>query len=247
MTAIIEMFVYFLLPLGAVALLMALLYGFINSNPAMLALRLRQVVGGIGLAFALLLIGTGKIVIGLPVGVVSAGLLFGWLGLSGRPKVQKSGGQASSAKSPYLDMTLDHDTGGIAGRVIAGAYAGRDLGSLSSGELRALLLELHAYDQAGQQLLEAYLDRVRRGWREEFTEAGPSDKTGNSANEPPKPSAGSMTKVEALQVLGLQSGAPDDQIRQAHRDLMKRLHPDQGGSTYLAAKINEAKDVLLGK
>ena len=243
MTALIEMLVYFLLPLGAVALLMVLLFGFVNSNPARLALRLRQVIGGIGMVFALLLIGTGKIVLGLPVGIVSAGLLFGWLGLSGRPKVQKSAGQASSAKSPYLEMALDHDTGGIAGRVIAGAYSGRELGALSKGELRALLLELHAYDQAGQQLLEAYLDRVHRGWREEFDGSGPSENTAHAA----RPAAGSMTKSEALQVLGLTPDATEEQIRQAHRDLMKRLHPDQGGSTYLAAKINEAKDVLLAK
>jgi hypothetical protein len=62
----------------------------------------------------------------------------------------------------------------------------------------------------------------------------------------PAPSTGPMTRDEALQVLGLEPGAPKERILSQYRNLMKKVHPDVGGTTYLAARLNEAKDTLLG-
>jgi DnaJ-domain-containing protein 1 len=80
-------------------------------------------------------------------------------------------------------------------------------------------------------LLEAWLDRTDPAWREE---------------PPPAPAAGPMTRAEALAVLGLAEGASEADIRAAHRRLMQSAHPDRGGSDWLAARINEARAVLLG-
>ena len=90
-----------------------------------------------------------------------------------------------------------------------------------------------------RDLFAAYFDRRAPGWREYAQ--GNAGAGGGSR----PPSGGKMTEEEAYQILGLQPGASADDIGRAHRTLMKKLHPDQGGTTYLAARVNEAKDVLL--
>ena len=95
-------------------------------------------------------------------------------------------------------------------------------------------MELRSADPQGAQLFAAYFDRVSPGWNRGPGRGG----HGNGA-------AQGMGIDEAYLVLGLNPGAKRDDILAAHRSLMKRTHPDQGGSTYLAAKVNQAKDVLL--
>jgi hypothetical protein len=141
-------------------------------------------------------------------------------------------------RTDALEMALDHDSGHMEGRILKGQFANRTLSSLSDKDLLVLLEELRGFDEQGTVLIEAYLDRRAKGWRE-----GPAD----AARDNPQSARGRMTREEAYEVLGLAKGANEDDIRAAHRKLMMKLHPDQGGSTYLAARINEAKDVLLGR
>lgn len=140
-------------------------------------------------------------------------------------------GAANSVETAFLTMTLDHDSGRMTGSVKAGQFAGRDLATLDLPELLALLEECQVSDVDSVALLEAWLDRAHPDWRAEPAAA---------------PRSAAMTREEALDILGLAEGADEDAIRAAHRRLMKTAHPDQGGSAWLAARINAARDLLLG-
>lgn len=147
-------------------------------------------------------------------------------------------GQTSEIATRFLRVTLDHDTGAIAGEIIDGPHAGRRLEDLGLDDLIGLLGVCQAEDEQSAQVLAAYLDRIHPEWRERAQPTGAA--TGNGF------AGGPMSRDEALQILGLEPGANTDDIKEAHRRLMGGLHPDHGGSTYLAAKLNEAKDLLLG-
>jgi DnaJ-domain-containing protein 1 len=132
-------------------------------------------------------------------------------------------------------MSLDHDSGVLKGRIVDGPHAGR---MLDEFDLPQLLAMVPGFDAESVALLESYLDRRFPAWRQ--------DTQGDRAGGQRRATAtGKMTDEEAYQILGLQPGATRDEISRAHRTLMKKLHPDQGGSTYLAARVNEAKDTLL--
>lgn len=151
----------------------------------------------------------------------------------------REAGRGSTVRTASLEMTLDHDTGIIIGQVLVGAFEGRQLDSLSKAEVNSLWQELGA-DGESRSLLEAYLDGRDPDWREGF-DGDTATGHGSTAD------AGAMTHEEAYQVLGLSAGASEAEIVAAHRRLMKRVHPDHGGSTFLASKINAAKAVLLRK
>ncbi len=140
-------------------------------------------------------------------------------------------------RTAALEMELDHDSGGLEGQVLAGRFEGRHLSDLSLDDLLDVYREL-ASDGESRQLLEAYLDGKFALWRQNAQ----ADVGGGQGVAP---GSGAMTKEEAYKVLGLEAGASAADIRKAHRRLMQRLHPDLGGSSFLAARINEAKDVLL--
>ena len=150
-------------------------------------------------------------------------------------------GQGSEVRTRFVVMELDHDSGRMDGTVREGPYAGRRLSDLALADVVSLYRAARAADQASAQVLEAYLDRMHGGgWR-----AGAEAGTGDTGRAGPS-SAGPMSHAEARAILGVGPNATDAEIKQAHRRLMKTYHPDHGGSDYLAARINEAKEVLLG-
>jgi hypothetical protein len=149
----------------------------------------------------------------------------------------RSAGSRSEVESGWFRMSLDHDSGAMDGLILKGVHRGRQLGELDEPTLVGMLADCRVDDPESAALLEAYLDRVHPDWRQQ---QGAADSTAGPAT----PSA-AMTRDEAYRVLGLEAGASENEIRDAHRRLMKKLHPDQGGSSYLAAKINQAKDILL--
>ena len=228
-----------LIVLAAAAVFFWLIGRFGQGNPATIAKLIRQAggVGLIGLAGVLAL--RGGAALAAPLFVLGLGMLtknfpfgsgnFNW----GR----KSEGQKSSVRTAMLTMELDHDSGTLDGEVLAGQFKGRRLRSMSLDELIRFLPECRAAGDQSANLLEAYLDRAHDGWR---------STSGQGRRAGAVPPSGSMTPEEAYAVLGLKSNASKDDIRSAHRRLMKQYHPDHGGSDYLASKINQAKETLGG-
>jgi DnaJ domain len=221
----------------ALALVLWLVNSFARTDPQLL-IRIGRTAGGIvALASAAFLGSRGQLFAAVPLGVTGLGLL-GWLpaGMRGMwPHAQKSSGQTSRVRSNFVEMTLDHDTGAMTGMIVAGRLKGTSLDALESSVLVGLLSE---FDEESRNLLAAYLDRRHPRWRDNADEGATAGRGGAAPS-------GKMSNEEAYQILGLEPGASAADIGRAHRGLMKKLHPDQGGSTYLAARVNEAKDVLL--
>lgn len=158
----------------------------------------------------------------------------GW----GRSSSGGSGG-ASSIRTLWLDMGLDHQSGSMQGEVLQGQFKGQMLSALSMEQLLTLAQEC-SQDSDSLQLLEAYLDRMHTNWREQ-----PGADSGAASQAARGSSDTQMTEALALEILGLMPGASEEDIVAAHRRLMQRMHPDRGGSDYLAQRINAARDFLL--
>jgi len=231
---------YFLFGLAALALGLLLLQGFTRADVAILARQIRVFTGTLALGGAAALVIRGMMSYALPLAMFGSWLLWGrggappWGGSPGRP--QRSAGRTSRVVTDHLEMELDHDSGAMRGRVLKGRFAGREIQSMAPAEMALLWQECRFADPQSAQLIEAYLDRAHPAWREDMAR--------DTAAPDPN---GIMSREEAFEVLGLEPGASEEEIRRAHRDLMLKLHPDRGGSSYLAAKINQAKDVLLGR
>ena len=217
-----------------------------KAGPVQTRQLLRKLAIGLGIVMLLFLLARGG-----PAAALLFPLLLPFI-LNGRSLWRRfatagvggSGSQSSQTQSAveteYLRMSLDHDSGEMHGTVLKGGFAGRQLADLSFKELAALWSECRQ-DAQSVAVLEAYLDRTQdEDWRERVHEyrQGPSDYSDHT---------GPMDEREAYEILGLQPGATPEEIKAAHRRLMQHLHPDHGGSAYLAVKLNQAKDLLLGK
>lgn len=225
-----------LLVVAAAALLyVAVTKGWIKLDGTQVGQLARTMGGYAMIGTAVTMVVTGKPIYGVPLGLGGLWLL-GFLKIPGVRNFDSAALQRQ--RSAMLDIAIDPSTGRITGNVTGGALRGRSLDSLTRHEAFGLLAELEAADRTGLRLFAIYLDGRFPGWREDL-------EGGAHAGPGRQPRPGVMADKEAYQILGLAPGAGEAAIRDAHRKLMLKLHPDVGGSDALAALVNEAKDVLL--
>ncbi len=239
---------YFILGICLLVGFLLLGYWFVRAEPKKVVRLLRWVLAILGLIVGGYLIWGGLrawAVLALP---FLLPILMNWRAIRARMRAARgpSPGQASEVETRFLRMTLDHDSGVMTGHIKEGRFAGRMLEDLELDDLIALWAECRAEDAQSAAVLEAYLDRTQgEAWREAAARGGADGQGGAGPRAPG--AAGAMSREEAHEILGLEPGAGRKAVHDAHRRLMQKVHPDHGGSNYLAAKINQAKALLLGE
>ncbi len=239
-----------LLALVAILVVIVAWRWFLRTPPAVIAQHLRQVLLALGAVVLLFLAGTGHLnwLLALLAALLAAAIRLLPL-LHFAPLLQRlwrqihpqgtarGDARRSTVDARYVRMWLEHGSGEIDGEVLAGPFAGARLSALGLADLVDIYRHCRANDSDSAALLQSYLERVYgEEWKTTASaEAGPESQPGRA----------SMTPEEAYAVLALAPGASKDQVITAHRRLILRFHPDRGGSDYLAAKINQAKDLLL--
>jgi len=243
-----------LLIISAVAILLYLLVGWFRRTPSLQIITSirKNILWGVG-AVLIVLVVTGRMhwLYGVIAGLIPVAqrLFTAWRTISyfqrfsrgGQNKNTASPGQTSSIQTPYLNMSLDHDNGEMSGIVLQGKYKDTKLTELSLNQLIELISECQtSNDTDSVAVLETYLDRYHNNedtgdWRDQYQHTSNNTQSHNNST---------MTTKEAYQILGIQQSADKKEIKEAHRRLMQKFHPDRGGSTYLSAKINQAKDLL---
>lgn len=236
------MIAYFILGLCLLIGFVFLARWFVVAEPKKVVTAARWVAAILGVVVAGVLLWGGRHALAALALPALIPMLLRWRALWHRVRAAQGPrpGQASEVETRFLRMTLDHDSGVMSGLVLEGRQRGRALDDLSLAELVELWRECRSVDAQSAAVLEAYLDRTQgEAWRQTAEgEAGGGDGPGTPG--------GVMTKEEAYQILGLEPGASRGEVQEAHRRLMQKVHPDHGGSNYLAVKINQAKDLLLG-
>jgi hypothetical protein len=239
---------YLLVGLGLLGGFLLFARWYARADARTLLKVLRRIGIGLLVAAALLLIVTGRFGLALAAGAFllpwvvrtlnTAGAGSGtYLGGAG---TGPTGGRGSEIRTRFLHMRLDHASGELDGEIVSGTDAGRRLSDMDEASLIALLGGYRREDAQSAQLLEAYLDRAFTVWRQHA--AAHEEQAKAASGEPAV-----MSKEDALRVLGLEAGASESEIKTAYHRLISSLHPDRGGSGYLAAQVNRARDVLLGR
>jgi hypothetical protein len=231
---------------GAILLVLALLgaRAFVQARPAQLAQGVRAFLAAFSALASTGLLFTGR----FGLAMITIGATFMALRAMSRASAGAGGGalggqqpgqRTSEVTTDMLRMELDHRTGELDGEVLSGRFGGRALASLGLSDLLELLADCQREDPRAVALLETYLDRRAPDWR--------SHVAGSEKADPAGAAAAAMDEATAWSILGLAPGASADEIKAAHRRLMTKLHPDHGGSGYLAAQLNQAKDYLLSR
>jgi hypothetical protein len=215
---------------------------FARADPRQLARLLEKGGAALLFAFALFFLLRGRIEMTIGCGALGAWLLAMSRRTShGAFRSGSRGHKVSRVRSAMVEMELDLETGAMRGTILAGPDEGRALEDLTRPQCERVYRLCLRDDPDGARLLEAYLDRRFPGWRS--TRQSERDAGMGGAQRPRR--MGAMSEDEAYEVLGLQKGASRDDVVRSHRSLMQKFHPDHGGSTDLAARVNEAKDVLM--
>jgi hypothetical protein len=215
---------------------------FSRADPAALARLMKRAGGFLALLVAGLVLLHGRIDFAL----ILAAVGFWLIGVSrrapaARRRAPRRAAGVSRVRSAMIEMELDHATGQMHGIILAGPEEGKSLDQMIRPQCEALYRLCVRADPEGARLLEVYLDRRFPRWRS----AGNKENDAGAFEPGGTPRQGGMSEDEAYEVLGLHKGASRDDVMRSHRSLIKKLHPDHGGSTDLAARVNEAKDVLM--
>lgn len=245
---------YFLFGMFALSVFLLASQVFVAASAAAVARSMRMIGAFAALGLGMAMLFRGSAALGFWITAAGAWMLMGravsWprrIWPTGWPTGRPERHNASRVATEHLDIELEHDTGAIRGTILKGFFRGRALETLRPIQLAHLWADCQFADPQSAQILEAYLDRIHPTWRDDMARAGAQSGQGAAGESgPARTNDGQMTREEALDILGLQPGVGEADIRRAHRELMLKLHPDRGGSHILAAKVNEAKDVLLG-
>jgi hypothetical protein len=237
----------FVLGIALLVFLGAFLHAFAASDPRSIIRIGKWLAGALAVLAGVLLAATGRLQVLIGLGALLLPLLPALIRARrmNRLHARMAGAaadQTSTLETRFFRMALDHETGDLDGEILEGPFIGRRLGSLGVEQLRQLLTVCRREDAASSQVLEAFLDRYHPAWRT----AGPEEEAASEGGETTHDRRG-MTRDEAYRILGLQPSANEAQVRAAHHRLIAGVHPDRGGSTELAALVNQARDVLLGR